>query len=353
MTGIQDPQTLAQESSAGDGANPVLVEVTRGAMVESRHRGAFAVIDTGGHVIAAGGDIERAVYGRSAIKPLQALAFLESGAAEAYDCSEAEVALACASHSGEPGHVEPVRTWLARIGCGVEDLECGPQMPGHEASARALLRAGQQPSAAHNNCSGKHAGFLTLARHLGVATSGYIKFDHPVQQRVLGILEMMTGLDLREAPRGIDGCGIPQIGIPLGNIALAMARLAEPADQPERRQSACARVRRAMAAHPELVAGSGRFCTRVMSVTGERVLIKTGAEGVYGAALPSLGLGVALKIDDGATRAAEVATGRLLERLQVFDAAASTELADLLRPKLHNRAHTEVGEIRAVADFPF
>jgi L-asparaginase II len=346
-----DSETVAPgRPDAFDRANPVLVEVTRGDMVESLHRAAYAVTDVTGRVVLSAGNIERLVYARSAIKPLQALALVESGAAEAFGCSDAEVALACASHDGEPRHVETVRAWLARLGLSVADLECGTHLPGSEVSAHALIRAGEAPDATYNNCSGKHAGFLTLAKHLGVPLKGYIKYEHPVQQTILGILEMMCGLDLRGAPRGIDGCGIPQLGIPLGNVALAMARLADPSDQPERRQAACARIRRAMAAEPFMVAGSRRFCTKVIAATHGRALVKTGAEGVYCASVPELGLGVALKVDDGATRAAEVLVGHLLRRLQAIDATAAESLAEVLCQPIRNRAGAVVGEVRPAAD---
>ncbi len=328
-------------------ANPLLVEVTRGPMVESRHRAAFAVADPGGTVVLHTGDIARPVYPRSAIKPLQALALVETGAAEAFELGDAEIALACASHGGEPRHVDTVAAWLARIGCSVDDLECGAHLPSTQLAMLDLIAGGGRPSALHNNCSGKHAGFLNVARHLGYPTAGYISYEHPVQQRVLGILESMTGRDLGEAPRGIDGCGIPTLGIPLGNLALAMARLAAPDDQPETRQAAAARVRRAMATEPFLVAGTGRFCTKVMEVTGERVLVKTGAEGVYCAALTTLGLGVALKVDDGAGRAAEVLMGRLLLKLDAIGETEAEALAETLSPPVLNRAGRRVGELRA------
>ncbi len=338
---------------AGAEVNPLLVEVTRGNMVESRHRAAFAVVDTEGRAVRHGGALEQPVYPRSAIKPLQALALLETGAAEAYELGDAEIALSCASHSSERRHVETVERWLTRIGCGVGDLECGAHLPSNQEAMTELLASGGAPTAAHNNCSGKHAGFLTVARHLGVETAGYIKFEHPIQQRVLGILEQMTGLDLGRAPRGIDGCGIPTLGIPLGNLALAMARLGDPSDQPETRQAAAARLRRAVAAEPFMVAGTGRFCTRVMALTGERALVKTGAEGVYCAALPELGLGVALKVDDGATRAAELIMGRLLVALGVLSETEAEELGGVLEQPLHNRAGRVVGAVRAAAAAPF
>jgi len=349
---MSDPfDTATAHTSAAD--NPVLVEVTRGDMVESRHRGAVAAVGIDGTVVLAAGDIERPIYARSAIKPLQALALLESGAAEQFQVTDVEIALACASHSGEPAHVEVAGAWLERIGCRIEDLECGSQLPSSRAAAEALLRAGGQVTALHNNCSGKHTGFLAVARHLGHPTKGYIRIEHPVQQRVLGILETMTGLDLSDAPRGIDGCGIPVIGMPLGNMALAMARLVDPRDQPEPRQQACARVCRAMAAEPFMVAGTGRFCTQVIEATGGRALVKTGAEGVYCGALPGLGLGFALKIDDGAGRAAEVLAGRVLRRLGAVGDAEIAALAPIFQPPVLNRAGRVVGEARTAADCPF
>ena len=325
------------------------IEVTRGAMVESRHRVRYAVCDTEGRVLRHGGDPEQAIYPRSAIKPLQSLALVESGAAEAFGLGDAEIALACASHGGEPRHIETVAAWLERIGCGVEDLECGPHLPGHEPSALSLTRRGETPSAIHNNCSGKHSGFLTVARHLGVPTEGYSRYEHPVQQRVLGILESLAGLDLGPAPRGIDGCGIPVVGMPLGNVALAFARFADPGDQPEARQAACARVCAAMAAEPFMVAGSGRFCSEVMAATAGRVLVKTGAEGVFCAALPDRGLGLAVKAEDGAGRAAECAMAGLLRELGAFDAGAERALAARFEHPLRNWAGTEVGAVRPAA----
>ena len=341
------PEAEPPPAAATQSTNPVLVEATRGAMVECRHRGAFAVLDVEGRVIASAGDFERPVYARSAIKPLQAIPLVESGAAEAFGLGDAEIALACASHRGEARHVETATAWLARIGCTVADLECGVHPPSNERALAELLGAQGTPNAAHNNCSGKHAGFLTLARHLGLPTQGYIRYQHGVQQRVLGTLESMAGLDLGDAPRGVDGCGIPVIGVPLGNLALAMARLADPADQPEPRQAACARIRAAMTAEPFMVSGTDRFCTRVIMETGGRALVKTGAEGVYCGALTEAGLGIALKIDDGTGRAAEVVMAGLLARFGLIDGAH-----ELCAPQLRNRAGTVVGELRPPADGP-
>ncbi len=326
--------------------DPLWVEVTRGDRIESRHRVSVAVVDTAGGVAFRAGDPTAAVFPRSAIKPIQALALVESGAAEAHGCSDAEIALACASHAGEAEHVNTVTAWLERIGCGKQDLECNSHLPYNWDATVELLRAGHEPSQLHNNCSGKHSGFLTLARHQNWQTKGYIDYAHPVQQRVLGLLESMYGLDLSAAPWGVDGCGIPTIAIPLANVALAMARLGVPDDQPDRRQAACAHVRRAMSAHPRLISGSGRFCTRVIQATAGRALVKTGAEGVYVASFPQLGLGAALKAEDGAGRASEAAMAYLLTRLHVLSEDDSAALADLLETPVVNRAGRTVGRIR-------
>jgi L-asparaginase II len=341
--------TAFSSARADEGAaNPVAVEVWRGDMVESRHRAAVAVVDARGRLAERLGDVSRPVYGRSAIKPIQALSLIESGAADRYGLGPAEIALACASHNGEPRHVGLVAAWLARIGLGVADLECGPQVPYAEAAAAALRRAGDPPSALHNNCSGKHAGFLSTARHFGEPTAGYIRRSHPVQRRVEATLSAMTGQPLAEAPHGIDGCGIPVIGIPLEALALAMARIADPADLPTARAEAVLRIRKAIAADPFLTAGTGRFGTQLMQVTGEAALVKSGAQGVYAAALPGLGLGVALKVDDGTGQAAEVLLGAVLCRLGVLSPDQQADLADLLEPPVPNRAGRETGRIRAV-----
>lgn len=326
----------------GSAADPVLVEVTRGDMVESRHRGAAAIVDSDGRVISAWGDIEAPVYSRSALKPIQAIPLIESGAAETLGLGDAEIALACASHGGESRHTETVAAWLKKIGLSVADLECGPQTPSFGPAAEAMLLKGEKPTALHNNCSGKHTGFLSVAVRKGENPKGYIRLDHPVQQRILGVLEQLTDMNLGPAPKGIDGCGIPVIGVPLGRLALAFARMARPATLPKPRIAAIARIRKAMAAEPFMVAGSGRFCTRVMQVLGERAVVKTGAEGVYIAILRDKGWGIALKIDDGSTRASEVALAALLKRCGVFDPALEQALA----VPIVNRAGLEVGQVR-------
>lgn len=331
--------------------DPVLIEVWRGDMVESRHRGAYAVVDADGDVIAAQGDIERAVYARSAIKPLQALPLVETGAADALGVSEEELAIACASHGGEPRHVEVVRSWLGRLGLSADDLECGAHPPSHAPSARALAATGREPSALHNNCSGKHTGMLATCKHLREPTRGYIRIDHPAQRRVIGVLSEMCGVDLADAPRGIDGCGLPQLGIPLKALAFAFARFGSPAGLTADRRAACRRIAAAIRAHPFLIAGTGRFCTRAIEIAGAKALVKTGAEGVYTATVPAAGLGIALKIDDGAGRAAEAAMAALLTRHAGLGAEETAALQPWESPPILNVAGLTVGRIAPAADF--
>ncbi len=303
-------------------SNPILVNTRRGDVVENRHRGAIAVCDPGGRLVHAWGDTDALVYPRSAIKPLQALPLLESGAAEHFALSRAEIALACSSHSAETIHVETIDGWLRRIDLNRDALECGAHPPLDETSARELLLAGQAPERIHNNCSGKHCGMLTTARFFGEPTRGYIEPDHPAQQRWLEALGEMAGVDMRKLPQSHDGCGIPVIAMPLRSIATAFARFAAPDDLPAARSEAIARISAAIGEHPRLLAGSGRLDTEILRQSRRRLLVKSGADGVYIAALADSGLGVALKIDDGNGDASGVALLALLRRLGALGADA-------------------------------
>jgi len=298
-----------------DAKNPLMIEVTRGAMVESRHRGHCVVTDRHGTVRHVWGEAAKIIYPRSAIKPVQALALIETGAADAYGLSDAELALATASHGASPEHTELAAGWLKRIGLGCQDLECGGHEPMDQPTARQMIRRDEPPGPIHNNCSGKHAGFLTTAKHLGEPLAGYIGADHPVQRRLAAILAEMGDCDLSQAPTGTDGCGIPVYGMPLRAMATALARMADPKALSPERRAAAGRIIAAMTAHPRLVAGPGRFDTLVMEAAKCQVVVKTGAEGVYGGILPEAGLGIALKIEDGAKRAAEVAMAAVLKHL--------------------------------------
>lgn len=331
-------------------ALPIAVEVCRGGRVESRHRVALAVVDAKGAVRLTVGDPTATIYPRSAFKPIQAIPLVESGAADAFGLDAAELALACASHGGESGHVETVTGWLARLGLGAGDLACGAHWPSHAATTAAMQQAGETPTRAHNNCSGKHTGMLATALHLGEPAAGYEKVDHPVQKRILGVLEAMAG-ETMATPPGIDGCGIPAWAVSLEGLATMAARFADPADLPPARRAAVHRLAAAMRAEPWFVAGTGRLCTALMQAA-PAVLAKTGAEGVFWAALPDLGLGIALKVEDGAARAAEPALIATLRALDAIDDRVVQRLAAFAAPVLRNHAGEEVGVIRMAAGWP-
>ena len=326
-------------------ANPVLVDVTRGTMVESRHRGAIAVLDARGRVAEQAGDIDHPIYPRSAIKPLQTILLVESGAADRFGLSDEHLTLASSSHNGEPMHVERVSAWLAKLGLSAADLECGKQMPLHGPSAEALVKSGTEPTAAHNNCSGKHSGFLSVCVHKGWPTRGYTKPDHPVQQALLTLFEELADTSLKGGPRGTDGCGIPVFGYTLRQMALALARLADPSDLSPERAAACRRIQAAIPKNPLLIAGTGRWDSAVLAAVGKDLVCKGGAEGVHAAALPSKGLGIALKIDDGAGRASQIALGKALRQHGALTEAQISALEDKLVQPLKNWAGTHVGDV--------
>jgi L-asparaginase II len=330
-------------------SNPILVEVTRGALVESFHRGAIAVVDANGQARSAIGDVGRRIFPRSAVKALQALPLVESGAADRYGFGNAELALACSSHNGEPRHVETAAAMLAEAGRGEADLECGVQIPSSSAAAAALVRAGSEPGPLHNNCSGKHAGFICLACHRGLDPKDYVLPDHPAQQEITATLAEMTGVSLGPEVRGVDGCSIPTHAIPIDRLALAFARFITGDGLPPGRSEAARRLREACMAEPFMVAGTERFCTDVMAALPGRVFVKTGAEGVFCAGFPELGLGVALKCDDGGTRASETMMAAVIDALVPMNGAERAGLADRLSPVILSRRGVRVGSVRPVA----
>ncbi|AWM87651.1 asparaginase [Microvirga sp. 17 mud 1-3] len=330
--------------------NPILVEVTRGQLVESWHRGSVAVVDAEGSTVLTLGDVERPVFPRSAVKALQALPLVESGIADKYGLTDEEIALACASHSGEPAHVAAAASMLAKAGQGEPCLECGVHWPLGEAAARALAAQGGQPTQLHNNCSGKHAGFICLACGMGDDPKGYVKAQHPVQQAVRSALEDLTGASHTEDVSGIDGCSIPTYAIPLPALAFGFAKFGAGVGIAPGCKSAAERIRKAVARHPFMVAGTGRFDTRLMEVMGERAFVKAGAEGVYCAAFPELGYGISLKVDDGAGRAAEAMMASLVLRFLKLDDTERATVEALAQPVLKNWNGIEVGRIRVTRD---
>src|ERR1700722_19293671 len=326
--------------------NPVVVEATRGGLVESTHRGAGAVVDADGRVVMAFGDAEQAVYPRSAVKALQALALVENGAADRFGLTDKEVALSCASHSRSDDHVATARSMLAKVGYDERVLRCGADWPLGEDEARALARLGRTPTALHNNCSGKHTGFVCLSCAMGVDPRGYVGPDHAVQREAAASIEEMTGARLSEETRGVDGCAIPTYAIPLIALARGFARLGTGQGLSQDHRNAAMRIRAAVAAHPVTVAGTGRFDTEVMRLVGPRVFTKSGAEGVFCAALPEVGLGIAVKADDGAGRAAQVMMAALIRLFGGFGEETSAALLRFASPQLFNWNGAEVGRLR-------
>ncbi|MGN6390779.1 MAG: asparaginase [Gemmatimonadales bacterium] len=269
------------------------IEATRGDLVESVHRVSLAVVGSDGRLVASAGDPSRVAFWRSSAKPFQAMPLVDDGAADALGITPAELALACASHSSEPRHLEVAAGLLRRIGAGEEQLACGPHPPISPAVAARVMREGISLTPIWSNCSGKHAGMLALARHHRWPWAGYERPGHPVQDRVLREVARWTGIRAEAIPTATDGCAVVTFGLPLSAMAAAWARLGvEPGEGPRR-------IREAMTAHPDLVAGTGRLCTDLMGALPGRILAKIGAAGVYCATLPELRLGLALKVADG------------------------------------------------------
>jgi L-asparaginase II len=327
-------------------SDPVLIEVLRGTRVESRHRGAVAVVDAGGAHVLMLGDVARPVFPRSAVKALQALVLVESGAADRYGFGEEELALACASHGGEPGHVATAERMLERCDLDPRALACGAHWPSHQPSAQALMRAGTNPTALHNNCSGKHAGFLAVACAMGVDHRGYTDPEHPVQRDVRAVIETLAGVRLEPDAAAIDGCSVPTWAVPLERLALAFARLGTGQGLGPERASAAARLRSACAAKPWHVAGSGKLVTEVMERLGVRAFLKNGAEGVMCAALPEAGLRIAIKCEDGASRASDAVAAALIASLLRLEPEDRAVLEALAHPVLHNWNGISVGALR-------
>ncbi len=320
-----------------------LVEIWRGDLLESYHAGHAVVCDQNGDVIHAWGDADAMIYPRSSCKMIQALPLLESGAG-AHLTGE-QLALSCASHQGAAIHTDRVNAWLADLGMQDSDFRCGPQMPNDQPAQYGLIRAHTEPCQVHNNCSGKHAGFLTLNKHLG-GDADYELIDHPVQQACKSAFEEVTG---ETSPGyGIDGCSAPNHACTVTGLARAMSQFAAADTGGDLRQQSMVKLRDAMMTYPELVAGETRACTDLMRAMDHKVAIKTGAEAVFVAIVPALKVGVALKIVDGTTRGAEAAIAAILVKLGVLDAKHPAAKARM-NPDVKNWRGTVCGTLRPSA----
>lgn len=317
----------------------LLAEVWRGDAAEVAVRGHVAVVGAGGDVIAAAGDPHAPTTLRSTVKPLQALPFVESGAADAFDAGDDELALACASHSGEPVHVTIARRLLARAGLDDSALSCGAQWPYSEEASRALVRAGEEPGPIHNNCSGKHAAMLATCVHREWAIEGYADRDHPLQREITATMGEVMGLDLAKAPWGIDGCGLTTYGVPLDALARGMLRAQ--ADRPAFR-----RLQASMADHPELVGGTGRFDTAVLRSLGASLTCKGGGAAVWVAVARPDGPAVAVKLEAGAAGHVPPVAIAVLRELGLLPAETPPALREHAAGELHNWAGKAVGSTR-------
>lgn len=330
-------------------ANPILAEVVRGNWVENRHRGAFIVVDADGGVIASGGDVDRAIFPRSAIKSMQALAIFDAHATDKFHHSSEELALACASHHGEDEHVADVSQFLDRMGLSVADLECGAHMPTNAKARQALRASGTEPSALHNNCSGKHSGMLSVALAMGVPTKGYVAREHEVQRAVRAAVEAVIGEDLTEDRCGTDGCSIPTWAAPIRAFARGFARMATGKGLDAGHAAGAKALFDAATRHPHLVAGTGHLDTLVMEAFKGRIMQKGGAEGVQCGAIRDKGWGYALKCDDGNMAASHAMVAALLLEHADPDAAQRDVLEQFVRQPLKNVRGTVVGEMHAVS----
>jgi L-asparaginase II len=327
------------------------IEAMRGDLVESVHRVSAAVVHADGRLVAGAGDASRVAYWRSAAKPIQAMPLVEDGAADALGLTLEELALACASHSSEPRHLAVAGGLLRRIGATEAALACGPHPPISAAVAERVVREGIPLTPIWSNCSGKHAGMLALARHHGWPWAGYERPGHPLQDRLLSEVARWTCIRAEAIPTATDGCAAVTFALPLSAMALAWARFG--VDQ----APAPARLREAMTTHPDLVAGTGRLCTELMAALPGRVLAKVGAAGVYCAALPELGLGVALKVADGDSEVSPPALLALLsalaERGGVGDRYDFTPVRHHAARAIVNTRGALVGTIRATGELRF
>jgi L-asparaginase II len=323
-----------------------LVEVTRGPAVESVHHGAVAVVDRTGRLLHAAGNPHALTFTRSSLKPLQALPFVAAGGPRHFGYSRAQTALLCASHSGEPRHVEAVADMLARAGRTGADLQCGTHVPGFY-DATGTFPAPPPYSPLQHNCSGKHAGMLAWCVQCRVTTADYLAYDHPLQQAIRAAVASFAGVEASRLVAGTDGCSAPNYALPLSALARAFARLATAEDDPDF-GGAPRELAEAMTAHPEMVSGTARSDLALMKAGRGDWVTKVGAEGVQAIGVRSHGLGIAVKVADGAKRGLYPAVVDVLEQLGLVDATARDILRPWGRHEVHNYRGLPTGEVRSV-----
>ncbi|MDH4618693.1 asparaginase [Brevibacillus sp. AY1] len=326
-----------------------LVVIKRGNHIESEHTGSIAVVDWQGNLLYRVGDVSRMTYTRSALKPIQTIPLVQSGAADRFLMNDKEIAICCGSHNGEEQHTQVVNSMLFRIGLQEEHLQCGAHPPYSQERYLELVQKQIKPSPIHNNCSGKHTGMLALAMHLESDIDSYHRMEHPVQQKVLESLLELAELPEEQVITGIDGCGVPNFGIPLSKLAYVFARLAHPEEiQPPSLKQAIKRITQAMVQYPEMVSGANEFCTEAMQITKGRVLAKGGAEGVYCLGLMEKGIGIAIKVTDGNWRSAYPAAVEVLKQMGELAPHEEVALQAFHTPVIQNRKGEHVGKVEPV-----
>jgi L-asparaginase II len=332
-----------------------LVEVTRGSIVESVHFGAIAVVASTGIQVACYGDPETKTFLRSASKPIQALPFVESGGVEAYQLTERELAIICASHSGTDEHVAVIKEMQRKIGITEDVYLCGTHLPFHGPTRKSMLLRGEEPSPSRHNCSGKHTGMLAFALMRNLPLDNYIDISHPIQKEILIAFSEMCEVAIESIELGIDGCSVPVFAIPLFKAALAYARLVDPYCLSPQRALACGQIIHAMQNNPDMVAGPNRFDTLLMQVGNGKFVAKMGAEGyqligllpgVFSENSPGIGIAYKIADGDGSDRAASLVGVEVLRQLGVLTEDMSTALAGFDRRPIYNQRRIEVGNLR-------
>jgi L-asparaginase II len=323
-----------------------IVRVWRGSLTESIHRGHIAVVNKNGELQYSLGDPYFTTFARSTAKLIQAIPIIESGAAERFGFTEAEIALFCASHNGEEEHVATVLSILSKLGLASEHLQCGSHEPFHEPTTLSMRSNRVAPTSLHNNCSGKHSGMLALAVHRQTPHDNYLSIDHPVQQLMLQAVSEMSGVAKDDIALGIDGCGVPVFGMGIDRLATAYAKLGQPQGLSEARATACQTIIKAIRQHPYYLAGSDRFDTQLIEATQGRIVGKMGAEGLFAMTAPESGLGIVIKVEDGNQRALYPAAVEALQQLGLLTPSELKALSSFHSPKIHNWQKTEVGHIR-------
>ncbi len=327
--------------------NPVLVNHTRGGIVESFHRGVVCVVNHEGNIVASAGDVQQVCYPRSALKLFQHIPLITSGAFDHFGFSLKELALMCGSHNGENIHVETARGILTKIGMGEDSLGCGAQQPTHKKDFVALIKANQEPGAIHNNCSGKHSGFLAWCKFHNTSTEDYLSAEHPLHKEIKRITALFHEMDESELATGLDGCSAPIFAMPVVNQAIAYKNLLFPEKfGDDNLTRACALIREAVITYPEMVAGTKRYCTDLMRVAKGKVIGKTGADGVYSMAIPHNGLGICIKIDDGRMGPQYNVAQQVLEMLDILSGEEKMELKSYLINENKNFAGNLAGQTK-------